>query len=363
MTKILYSIIAIFSFQIVFGQDSLVKIDMLDSNWIIPENAIFENFDNKKTLLLKGKRATVRNLQFTNGTIEVDIYANFARSFAGITFRKQNDDMEEVYMRMHKSAQVDAIQYTPIFNNESNWQLYREYQAQVTFKNKGWNTLRIEVNNKSVEVFVNNQKTMTIDNLRTGHHTGEIGLFALFSNRFSNFRVTPKDVVDKTGSDPDTLSDPSIIKKWEITKANPYKAEELDFEKFSNEKFMTVETEISGLLPISKYVKKTSSGNFEQNTDDFIVASTTIHTNEEETKLFSFDYSDKIIVYLNGKIYFEGNNSFRAKGMQYTGHMGINTNKLYLPLKKGINRIHCVVIDKANGWGLMAKLESYVLQR
>jgi hypothetical protein len=39
------------------------------------------------------------------------------------------------------------------------------------------------------------------------------------------------------------------------------------------------------------------------------------------------------------------------------GHININTNKLYLPLEKGANKIHCVVMDKANGWGLIAKLE------
>ena len=131
MVKILYSILIILSFQMGFGQNSLIKIDMLDSNWIVPEDAVFDNFDNRKTLLLQRNRATVKNLPFKNGTIEVDVYANTARSFAGITFRKQNNNMEEVYMRMHKSNQVDAIQYTPIFNNESNWQLYKEFQAKV----------------------------------------------------------------------------------------------------------------------------------------------------------------------------------------------------------------------------------------
>jgi len=63
------------------------------------------------------------------------------------------------------------------------------------------------------------------------------------------------------------------------------------------------------------------------------------------------------MVFLNGKLLFIGNNAFRQKGVQYMGHMDINTNKLHLPLEKGKNEIHCVVIDKANGWGLMAKLE------
>lgn len=357
MTKIVYSIIALLSFQLAIAQVSEIKVDMVASNWNVSEETTFEKFDNRETLVLNGGRVMVKNQKFTNGTIEVEVYANTIRSFAGITFRKQNNNMEEVYMRMHKSNQVDAVQYTPIFNNESNWQLFREKQARVSFKKKGWNSLRIEVNNQIAEVFVNDTKVMTIDKLRTEHNTGEIGLFALFSNRFSNFRFTPKDAVKSAKKDSVVVVDPSIITKWEITKSKPYKAGEIQFEDFLKEEYITVETEPTGLLPISKHVKKSSSGNFEQNEEEYIVASTTVHSDNDETKLFSFDYSDRIIVYLNGKAFFKGNNAFRAKGIQYMGHININSNKLYLPLKKGTNKIHCVVMDKANGWGLIAKLE------
>tara|TARA_R110002095_G_scaffold50469_1_gene44261 strand:+ start:742 stop:1014 length:273 start_codon:yes stop_codon:yes gene_type:complete len=89
----------------------------------------------------------------------------------------------------------------------------------------------------------------------------------------------------------------------------------------------------------------------------YAVASTIIETNSDQVQLFSFDYSDKIIVYLNGKPIFKGNNAFRSKGMQYQGHIDIDANTLFLHLKKGKNTLHCVVIDKANGWGLLGKLE------
>lgn len=357
MTKIICSIIVLLSCQLAIAQGPEIKVDMVASNWNVSKETTFEKFDNRETLVLNGGRITVKNQKFANGTIEVEVYANTIRSFAGITFRRQNNNMEEVYMRMHKSNQVDAVQYTPIFNNESNWQLYREKQARVSFKKTGWNILRIEVNNQSAEVFVNDKKVMTINKLRTEHNIGEIGLFALFSNRFSNFRFTPKDAVEDVKKDSIVAVDPTIITKWKITKSKPYKAEEIEFENFLKEEYITVETEATGLLPISKYIKKSSSGNFEQNEEDYIVASTTVNSDIGETKLFSFDFSDRIIVYLNGKAVFKGNNAFRAKGIQYMGHININTNKLYLPLEKGVNKIHCVVMDKANGWGLIAKME------
>lgn len=357
MIKISCSLILFLCFQVSFSQSSETKIEMVASNWNVTKEATFEKFDNRETLVLKSGRITVKNQKFTNGSIEVDVYANAIRSFAGITFRKKGNTMEEVYMRLHKTNQADAVQYTPIFNNESNWQLYREHQAKVSFKNKGWNALRIEVNNDNAEVFVNNEKVMSITDLRSNNTSGEIGLFALFSSRFSNFRYTPKQTKAQSKTIDDTPIDPNIISQWEITKAKTYKEQELHFNDFLKEEYTTVKTEKSGLLPISKYIKKTSSGNFEQNIEDYMIAFTTVYSENSGTKLFSFDYSDKIIVYLNGEVLFKGNNAFRTKGVQYMGHIDINTNKLFIPLKKGKNTIHCVVIDKANGWGLIAKLE------
>lgn len=81
MQKILYLFIALLSFQLSIAQSSLSTVDMIYTNWKIPENAAFEQFDNRETLVLNGGRATVKNLNFTNGTIEVDVYANSVRSF------------------------------------------------------------------------------------------------------------------------------------------------------------------------------------------------------------------------------------------------------------------------------------------
>ena len=357
MQRIIFSLFVLVCFQQAIAQKATQQVDMLSANWSASEKATFETFDNRETLVLSGGRISAKGIEFTNGTIEVDVYANAKRSFAGITFRKQKENMEEVYMRMHKSRQVDALQYTPIFNNESSWQLYREYQAQITFKNTGWNTLRIEVSNGTAQVFVNDEKVLSIDHLRTENATGEVGLFALFTNRFSNFRVTHKDAAPDIKDDTVAPVDDNLITQWKITEAKPFKTEAFEVIDFSRESYTTVTTEKSGLLPISKYVKKSRSGNFEQNTEDYIVAAAAIEASDNETRLFSFDYSDKIMVYLNGKLLFRGNNAFRAKGPQHTGHIAVDANTLYLPLKKGSNMIHCVVIDKANGWGLIGKLE------
>ncbi len=359
MKKIFYLclFITLNSLQLSRAQNKTKIVPMNSSNWQIDKGiSSFEIFDNRETLLLNGK-AILKDIQFINGTIEVDVYANNNRSFAGLIFRKQQNTMEEVYMRLHKSSQADAIQYSPTFNEELTWQLYKEHQANITFKTEGWNTLRIEIQGYNAIVFVNNEKVLTVDNLKTNHDKGELGLFALFNNRFSNFKLTPKYPIRLTKSNTQKHIEPNIISQWDITKAFPFNENSLSFDNISKENYTTVPTDKSGLLPFSKYIEKPSAGNFEKNTEVYAIALTIIESNSNQVKLFSFDYSDKIIVFLNGIPIFKGNNAFRSKGIQYQGHIDINANKLYLNLRKGKNTLHCVVIDKANGWGIIGKLE------
>ncbi|MGB5942970.1 MAG: family 16 glycoside hydrolase [Leeuwenhoekiella sp.] len=315
MIKLIYSIIAMLCYQIAQAQQEPTSVKMTASYWNVSKDVKFETFNNRQTMFLPGGRAMVKNLEFTNGVIEVDVYAETSRSFAGITFRKQNTTMEEVYMRLHKSRQADAVQYTPIFNNESNWQLYNGYQANVSFKALAWNTLRLEVMHNAATIFVNGKKVLEVDHLRTDNPSGKIGLFALFGSRFSNFRYTTKPATEtRTPTAKDQLY-ANTISTWNITQAKPYNANTFQLKHFLNENYTKVHTEASGLLPISKYISKSNAGNFEENSEDFTLASTTILTDKETTKRFSFDYSDKIIVYFYGKERFKGNNAFRTKGV------------------------------------------------
>jgi len=355
--KLYHLLLFLFCLQFVKAQYNHQRIEMTPSSWSIPDGAFFERFDGRETLVLESGRATLKQKLFSNGTIEVDVYNNSKRSFAGISFREADGNLDEVYLRMHKSNQVDAVQYTPLFNKESNWQLYGNYQATASFREDGWNALRVEVRDHTAEIFVNNIKVRTIDRLRSENHEGKLGLWALFGNRFSNFRVTFKGTYGATEVTKEVPMQSNIIGKWDITDAFPYNGGHIDAQIFPNLDYISVATEQSGLLPISRYVRKNSSGGFEGNKEDYIVARTKINTYSEETKVFYFDYSDRIMVFLNGVLLFSGNNAFRQKGVQYMGHLEIHTNALYLPLQKGINEIHCVVIDKANGWGLMGKLE------
>jgi hypothetical protein len=338
---------------------SQTPIPMVPQNWEPYQNAKtnFETFEGISIVKLEGKMF-VKDVNLTHGTIEVDVYAHSKRSFAGIIFRKKDHNMEDFYIRTHKSGQVDAVQYTPVYNGESNWQLYNEYQAQLVLKQSSWNKLKVIFKDKIADIYVNDVKVLTVDELKSENTSGSIGLFSLFENRFTNFRYSndSKDMTTANIKDISSLSK-GLIKEWQITEAIDPKNEPIDFKNFGKLSYKKVVTEASGLLPISKFITKPNFGNFEDNIEAYTIAKHEWSENAKTFKTFSFDYSDKILVYLNGVLIFKGNNAFRSKGAQFMGHLDIGSNKLILPLKKGKNVLHCVVIEQANGWGLIGKFE------
>ena len=340
-----------------FGQFSK-EIAMTPDQWEFSKNANYEfkTVDGRQSLELDG-RATLTNFTFKKGTIQVDIYANDLRSFAGVFFRQQNVNSDEVYMRMHKSNKLDALQYTPIFHGESNWQLYKEHQAKVVFNKMGWNTLRVEVVKYTAYIYVNEELVLVVPKLKAENGKGSIGLWAGFGNIFSRMKVNSEVGKRTKVLYPDKVMK-EVITSWEISEPQRYESDNvLDSSLFSNEQYTKVVTEPSGLLPISKYVVKPSQGGFEKNQQDYIIAKLTLKSKKEQTKKLFFDFSDKIILYLNGQEIFKGDNSFRSMGNTYQGHVSLERNSVILPLRKGENSIHAVVLEKANGWGLIGKFE------
>jgi len=61
--------------------------------------------------------ATVKDVVFQDGVIEVDMLLARERTYAGIDFRIQSAaECEQIYIRRIGSVLSDAIQYTPVFN-------------------------------------------------------------------------------------------------------------------------------------------------------------------------------------------------------------------------------------------------------
>ncbi|EAR00063.1 family 16 glycoside hydrolase [Maribacter sp. HTCC2170] len=334
------------------------KLALNEELWLATETTkvSFETFDGREAVMLEGDLG-LKNSNYIEGVMTMDVYCTSKRSFAGMFFHKSDGNKDEIYLRQHKSNQVDAIQYTPVFNNEGNWQLYHKFQAKANFKLNEWNNLKVEFNKTQANVYVNDELLLTINDLQGVSESGEIGLWSLFPSWISNvsFEETKVDIENDLAIEPKLNS--NYITKWQLSESYSFESLNAILDESKNLAFKNVTADNSGLLPISKYVTKKSAGNFERNAEDIVVAQFKVSSEIKEIKKMYFDYSDRCIVLLNGNELFSGNNSFRLKGPQFMGHLNPDANALNLNLMKGENTVQIILIEKANGWGLSAKFE------
>ncbi|MDH5744191.1 MAG: hypothetical protein OEZ52_11640, partial [Candidatus Aminicenantes bacterium] len=105
-----------------YGTEETVSFD--SERWQLGPASRVEEFLGRKALTLTGT-AFLKDVEFENGVVEVDLAFKEGRVFPTIIFRCQDEaNYEEFYVRPHKSGQPDALQYTPSFNGLSAWQLY-----------------------------------------------------------------------------------------------------------------------------------------------------------------------------------------------------------------------------------------------
>ena len=81
--------------------------------------------DGRDVLQMTSGFAHRRDVKFLDGTIDFDVQVTRRRSFVYFNFRAQStSEQEEFYVRPHKSELPDAVQYAPVWQGRSAWQLY-----------------------------------------------------------------------------------------------------------------------------------------------------------------------------------------------------------------------------------------------
>ena len=74
-----------------------------------------------------------------------------------------------------------------------------------------------------------------------------------------------------------------------------------------------------------------------------------------QIKKLEFGYSDKVSIFLNRRILFTGDSSFRSRDPLFLGVAGLN-DAVYLPLQKGENELLLIVSESMGGWGFISRL-------
>lgn len=303
--------------------------------------------------------AYLQDVEFENGTIEVDIAVTGARSYPGIRFRMQGaGDYEECYVRPHRAGLYpDAVQYTPVTNGISSWQLYNGegYTSAADITPNRWTRLKIEVLGDQARVYLGDSPTpvLVIDRLAHGVTTGGIGVSGPMdgSAYFSEFAYHLTDDLEFASPVPvDTA--PGMITEWELSRSFPVSA--LDLESYpldqdlGDPEWMEVSAGPRGLVDVARYRGRTTRE------PECVLARTVVNAAEAGRAEYRFGYSDWMGVYLNGDLLFQGNSAYRARDPSFLGIVGL-FDALYLPLEEGENYLVLVVAESFGGWGFMCR--------
>ena len=200
--------------------DSRAEVVPFDSErWAIANGRV-EDFLGQKTLV---GQADLKDVEFENGVIEVDVAVDGRRCFPGIAFRIQDEkNMEQFYIRPHKPKMPDALQYTPVSNGLGSWQLYngRGFTADADFPYGEWIHIRLEVLGSRARVYLGDEDTpvLVVNDLKHGLSQGGVGLRAPAGGQvhFANFEI--RTTVDRDfGPSPKFAPAMDMITSWQIS--------------------------------------------------------------------------------------------------------------------------------------------------
>jgi len=290
---------------------------------------------------------TALETELLDGTIEMDLAVSGERSFPGLAWRVNGTTYESFFIRPHQVGNPDSVQYTPVFNAMSGWQLYtgRGHWAPVSFPLDQWFTLRVSFAGERGEAYVGDldEPALVFSALKAPLTAGAIGILPGGSGvhiaRFAYDRATP---TLRGRPLPTEEIVPGTIPGWWVSAllaegSPPDMGRDWSYH----------EAEASGLLNLSRVHPVGNRLNT-------VFARTTIQAAAAGTRTLQLGFSDRALVYLGGQPLFAANDTYRSRDYRFLGSIGY-WYRLHLPLIAGDNELVIAVSEDFGGWGVMGR--------
>lgn len=316
-----------------------------------------EPYRGRSALLLRGGAAWLRGSRFQNGTIEFDIAFSEALGFPGIAFRAAtHDDYELFYLRANLSGQPHATQYTPVLHGLYAWQIYAgpAWEATARWTYDRWMHVKLVVSGSRAELYVDGDSVQVVPRLQGPQGPGEVGFIVVpGAARFANLVVRPEQASPGGRGLPAVRdSTPaSIVRTWRVSTAF---AESLmtgvaDLAAVPGPAtWDTLGIEERGIANLARLAGNGKGRNT-------VVAAVTITSDRARTVPVRFGFSDRVRVYLNGRMLYAGNDGFGTHDPDFLGIVGL-FDEVALPLKRGPNELWFAVSETFGGWAITAAL-------
>jgi len=347
------------------------KLPFSDGRWDLQgERTAVESVDGRETLRVETGWAYRRDVRLEDGTIDFDVQLTRRRSFVYLAFRIARDgENEELYLRPHKSGLPDAVQYAPVWQRNSAWQLHHGLGATAAsvFEPGAWTHVRVVLQGRRAALFVGDlaRPALVVPHLAREPQPGYIALRGFLPAnvpgegpiaRFANVEIRPGEVAYDFSSLPATApaEEAGVVRAWAVSRAFPPARDarrELP-EASALGALERLETEPGGLLELHRLVKLPEGSAAAE-------AVARVHVRAARAALHAFDlgFSDRVTVFLNGRPLYSNDASYSFDRPRREGLIGFDQARLYLPLVAGDNELAVILADSFGGWGLMGRFE------
>lgn len=342
------------------GQGQTVPFDSNRWKMEAKESKVVD-YLGRKSLLLKGGLAVLKDSRFTNGVIEFDIAFSQERGFMGAVWRVQDfENYEEFYFRPHQSGNPDANQYQPVFNGVSAWQLYygEDYSAPSKYDFNQWIHVKVLVLEKNAEIYIKDMDTpaLFINELKRNTSAGDVGLSVgnFAPAYYSNFRVTPMSNLVLKGKAKNPATAPvGTVMSWRVSNTFEGKSLEKNYLLTSLDKeglsWKPLQCESSGIANLARLEGLRDGKNT-------VFARLTIRSEREQIAKIKFGFSDIVNVYFNDRLLYRGSDAYLSRDYRFLGTVGL-FDELFLPLRQGDNELWIAVTENFGGWGIKAMID------
>ena len=325
--------------------------------------------DGREVLSMETGTAERRDVSLLDGTIDFDVKVTRRRSFVYVHFRMlSSDEHEEMYLRPHKSGLPDALQYAPVWQGESAWQLHHGPggTGAIEFTPGVWTHVRVALEGRHAALFVGDMKApaLLVPELSREPRAGHIGLgsflptgvpgagpIAEFSNVVVRAGASGVDFDAAIAAVPKTpASNALVVREWAVSKAFALAPlAPVPSLPATPDPYQIVAAEPNGRVQLHRSVALPGTPLAAA------VARVSITTRTAGIYPMDLGFSDIATVFLNGRPVFTRDDSYSYDRPRREGLIGMDQARVYLPLNAGTNELSILVGDKFGGWGLMAQ--------
>jgi hypothetical protein len=344
-------------------------LPLTDGGWELKgPGAKLERHDGRDVLTVESGFAYRRDVKLQDGSIDFDVQLTRRRSFVYLMFRMADDrEFEEIYLRPHKSSLPDAIQYAPVHQGSSAWQLYHGpgATAAVDFEPGAWTHVRLVLRGEQAALFVGDlvKPALVVPRLARTPAAGYLALrgFAPPGSgagpvaRFANVRITPGSPAFSFAAPEPVVPQIGAVRSWSVSRAfevpkdgpaPPALPPDVVLGAFAR-----VDAEPSGLVVLHRHVKLPTP----QTRDVAAVARLRVRAAAAGPRRLDLGFSDVATVFLNGRPIFQADARYSYDDPRQEGLIHYRQASVFLPLEPGWNDLSVLVSDGFGGWGLMGR--------